>query len=706
MLYDTLLESGEYRFGVRYANPADKVKEPPLLDNAARQALSGDYDIGDGMVISMRLDPLMQPGTRVIVPYLSQEALGAIRAHELHRWLQRCWWRAIQIGDLAITVVDDEDMSEPIQVPSWWEHEPWKNGDGRVTVLENVLIGDGLRIKRVVLLYDENLREDEIDGYGTQYSGIQLLRGQQWIETLDVRDLIPADRRPGFRGFVEFDIALERQLKNAEKPQHESFEGRNPLVKQVRAKVISAVKEFAEERGWAIGVETRGAPEQERELATEFLNVFAPSAGSTRRRRGTGSATIDPEVGLSWSCELKLDFPMAKSSRVNWGQFIKNVDVSARCDPPQPARQVDVLVELTREGDPALVEVGQGKDVHVQEGLARAEFGNFQIVRGHASAGMVSVPEPGEWKLRARVMYRGAQVASAMRRLYVETDPPDAPPPKPYTLSLSVRNLSRDGQRRINNGDEIGVQVTVSNRAADNATLRLDASLADRLFADSKEVTLDGVPAGDVPSRRAAVSERFRVYTTPPLTLEPHIVLQPGLHDLRADLWTPGVQEPIAHARQPVYVEVDPGGNRSQLPFELEAVEGKGPFPMWELQERSADAWVLSYASGYPLYLHLTQPQRQRSRLAGRSSFIAEICANGLLEWALAPLGSSDRTRIEQLRHSRPQGVDPGRWDSYCERIDRLEENYNNERVDNFGGYMRRWRECVAAMLQIFEDVA
>ena len=151
------------------------------------------------------------------------------------------------------------------------------------------------------------------------------------------------------------------------------------------------------------------------------------------------------------------------------------------------------------------------------------------------------MPEPGEWKLRARVMYGGAQVASAMRRLYVETDPPDAPLPKPYTLSLSVRNLSRDGLRRINNGDEIGVQVTVSNRSADDATLRLDASLADRLLADCNEVTLDGAPAGDVPSRRAAVSERLRVYTSPRLMPEPHvIVLQPGLHYLRADLWKEG----------------------------------------------------------------------------------------------------------------------------------------------------------------------
>ena len=98
MLYDTLLTNGEYRFGVRYATPADMVKEPPLLDDAARETLSSAYHTGDGTVVPLRLKPLEEPGTRVIVPFLSEEALLAVRNRELHHWLQRCWWRAIQIG--------------------------------------------------------------------------------------------------------------------------------------------------------------------------------------------------------------------------------------------------------------------------------------------------------------------------------------------------------------------------------------------------------------------------------------------------------------------------------------------------------------------------------------------------------------------------------------------------------------------------------
>ena len=48
-------------------------------------------------------------------------------------------------------------------------------------------------------------------------------------------------------------------------------------------------------------------------------------------------------------------------------------------------------------------------------------------------------------------------------------------------------------------------------------------------------------------------------------------------------------------------------------------------------------------------------PSRHRSKLAGQSSFIAEICANGLLEWALDPLSGADMSRVDQLKETSLQ---------------------------------------------------
>ena len=60
---------------------------------------------------------------------------------------------------------------------------------------------------------------------------------------------------------------------------------------------------------------------------------------------------------------------------------------------------------------------------------------------------------------------------------------------------------------------------------------------------------------------------------------------------------------------------------------------------------------------------------------------------------------------MDQLRQSRPSGILPSRWDSYCEGLDRLEEHYGTERQDNHSEYMKRWRSVVADMLEMFEGM-
>ena len=117
MLYDSLLENGEYRFGVRYANPSDRRQSPPLYNDEARAAVQGEYSVDDDLILSLGMEPLDKPGTRVIVPFLKQDAIDAIHDDELQRWLQRCWWRAIQVGDLEITIVDQDEKETFIRSP-------------------------------------------------------------------------------------------------------------------------------------------------------------------------------------------------------------------------------------------------------------------------------------------------------------------------------------------------------------------------------------------------------------------------------------------------------------------------------------------------------------------------------------------------------------------------------------------------------------
>ena len=716
MLYDTLLENGKYRLGVRYANPSDRIQSPPLYGDEARAAIQGEYPVSDDLTVSLNLEPLVEPGTRVIVPFLKQSVMDAIQDGELHKWLQKCWWRAIQVGDLEIVVVDQDETARTIEVPSWWEGSPWTQGDLRYLVAEDIPVDGGLKIKRIVLFHDPELERDEIQGYEAQYQGVQLLRNQQWIETQDIRDHVPPEHRAGFRGFAEFDKKLELRLKESERPQHESFDGRYHSVSRVRQAIQRAVEELSQNRGWKKVTRTHEATGVDQQHAEDFLATFATTGKQKTRGNDRGTDTTWAPV-TDWKCQLALTFPDPKTARVNWGDTLREVTATVDANPAPEHRWARVEMELTRDGDRTPLRI-QSMDVEMLASTQIARFGDFKIVSGRAGAGQLFCPEPDIYQLRAVLIHNGRRVGTSMRRLYLGVDPPDAPNTNPYTVSISAKNLTDPSLRRFRSGDEIGVQVTVKNRTAEDVELLLDASLEDLLICDGRRVRIDGTPLGDTPNVKMGASERIRLQTTnrtqqmrmdlipdPRRTGAKTLTLEPGLYYVRADLRMPGSEEVIAHASTAIPFEVDPAGQRQDLPFSIEGIEENGSHPMWDLDQRTNGEWVLRYPVKYPIYDELPEPNRSSSKLGGRKAFIGEICANGLVEWSLDALLTGDGSRFEILKESRPEGADEATWTGYCERLELLEQRFDAQRRDSPREYDRLRRQTVADMLHIFQGL-
>ena len=709
MLYDTVLDDGEYRLGIRYAMPADRVKEPPLFGDDARTAVaSREFNVGDGTLVNLSLEPLSEIGARVIVPFLSTEAITAFRSGELMCWLQRLWWRAIQIGELEITVVDEAGISQTIEPPKWWMVEPWRTRESNVLAWKDIPIDEGLKIKRLVLLYDPEIADDEIacDSDRPQWAGVQLLRSRQWIETFDLRDRVPPQYRQGFRGFAEFERRLEQELENAEKPQHESFNGQRSAVRRIRQEIGNRVEEFAQHQGWISVAKTRDLSERDQESAIEFIRTFASVSG--RKNSQTSGANNEPtlELALKWQCSLYLDYPTPTTARVNWGESIENVGITIGVDPSAGHHRATASLEISQDGA-GYQTIVRSHEIEVVDGFYFAQVGSFQIIHGNASEGKIQCPEPGEYRLRAIISHRGQRVVSATRRIYVQCDPPAPPESKPHTLSVSVQNLSRPGEQRINDGDEIAILVTVTNRSTDDVTLQLDASFENIYLKGSGEISLKGVPPGDVLTRKAAVSQRLQLFNSEPSQHSGiYQVLAPGRYHVRADLQLPDGGDVLAHSSKAVFFEVDPAGPQSDLPFELRAWEDEDVHPRWELMQEMDDQWVLRYPVHYPMYQELPEQRRRGSRLSGRTSFIADICADGLLEWALDSLTSGDESRIELMKNSQPAGVDIVLWDSYCQQLDMLASSYKAERVENPRAYDLRRRQTQAVMLRMFEELS
>ena len=702
ILYDTLLPDGTYRLGVRYANPFDTVQSPPYAGEHARSTVSSCYVSTDGTQIDLGLAPLTTVGTRIIVPHLSQEAADAIRSGELHQWLQRCWWRAVQTG-LSIDIIDEHGAAKPVTVPRWWEDEPWESPGPLVQVHNDIDVVDDLQIKRIVLLYDETLDEPDIDDAPHQFHGVQLLRGQQWIETLgsELSDYVPRDKRLGFRGFVEFDRRTDRVLRRAENSQHEGFDRRVYGVKTLISAIEVRVEEFSKAQGWTTQEMTRPSPGAERTAALEFLRFLSPNARRNSQDRAASPTSAQLEMDLTeadrWKCDLRLNFPDPQSPRVDWGQHLRNVEVEVNLE-PRRSEQAAVFLELAYPADKSAVVPVANQDLRLRDSVGVAHFGEFQIITGRPGASKLRCPKSGKYRLTARVEFLGVQVARSSRTFYVKEDPPRQIS-NPYTVSISVENHTTP-QRRINSGDTVGVQVSVSNRTPQVQALDLTASFGDLLLADSLSVQADGTPPGASPVRVAGVQTQVTVNPAAKIARQ-SVNLSPGKHDLRADLYLDG--EVVAHASHTVHVEVDPAQPDDWPPFRIEQITGEGHHPRWQFQKNSEDDWTLQYSPAYPLYRALnSSPSRVGTRLSGVSAFVVDVCAEGIIEWAMEPLDAGNSSRLDELLNGAPAGSDLGRWEDYREKMWEIANlRRSQEQLDKYGQLVR---ECAALSLSLFEE--
>ena len=224
------------------------------------------------------------------------------------------------------------------------------------------------------------------------------------------------------------------------------------------------------------------------------------------------------------------------------------------------------------------------------------------------------------------------------------------------------------------------------------------------MLCDGTVIEIPGTPAGETPKIGLGCEEHIRLYATvPPNQPGKVLELEPGRYPIRADLRIKGEDETVAHGSYTIFFEVDPGGTNPDLPFELEAIEEDGSFPMWELYQKPDDQWMLRYHARNPICRELPDTSRNGNKLSGRRSFITEVCASGLLEWALHPMMTGDTSRMDLLKESASDGDgdDPGNL--YLDKLKRLEEGYEITRVQEPYQYDKLKRETVADMIHIFE---
>jgi hypothetical protein len=700
MVYDTLLQDGTYRLGLRRAWPIDGVWFPPFEGEEAIAIVTSSVSDWGGTDIPLLLEPLTEIGTRIIVPFLHEEPLKAFRTGELARWLERCWWRAIQTGALKITV--GEEGREPVEigVPSWWKGEPWihRSGHPGIFVRENLMIDAEHKIKRLVIYYDPELPSDEIDDFSEQFEGIQLLRGHQWIETMGAHrefgDLIPQDKRAGFRGFVEFDQRVERELREIETPQHDGFRRHRMLVKSMRTRIKQMVREFAQLQGWiepesAEPADDRAAKEILQRIADLFVDQMLPDL-------------VGPTPRPTWICRLDVDYPRRNSVRVDWEESLEDIMASCFHEPPDPTKVRFELSIVSPSGARADID---SQEVVTSGGNGEAEFGALTIrASGQIGPNAIVCRESGKYRLQVKCIVDGTERASAFRNVFVEIEPPERPP-RPFTVEIKFENANAPERKRVNSGEAVNIVVTVGNGTLESQTVTITGSLGELLFADEEEVTLPGRLWGDSLRFAELSYAGIRIFTQEPSEkpIDDYVVLAPGRHFVRVDVRDFNANL-VAHAAKEVYVETDPEEGTARLPFTIKA---RQHYLTWELEPpaEGEDKWILWYSKNHPKYEAAVAAGRLSNDGAGlydTSHFFEEMVCAALIEWAMNVYRSSGDAGSFKLL---PEHIDADRgpmWEKYKNNVEDLMTTGYNDAVE----CLRLQRELHSVMLALLREGA
>lgn len=733
IVYDTLLPNGEYRLGVRYANPSDGTKSPPLYGNRARDAVNAEtFVVESGLSFPIQLKPLTNPGTRIIVPFLNQETRSAIVHGHLMQWLQMSWWRSIQLGQLEVTV-DDGVSRQRVEVPTWWDGEPWKQDfdTTRMFYKEDIPIPEDptMRIKRIALVCNDDIPEHQslASSKEPEFDGIQLLRGGQWIETLGRSEgwfvsKVPAELTSRFRGFVEFDRKLDRLLRDAryESPQHDDFRRNNKLVRDIIEQVGQCVTEFSEAAGWSEEPEdTKSIERKHRDVFRQVMELFTEPLPNPNPDGEDGNP-------VNWTVDLNADYPNPYSTRVNWGQSLGNVTATCTVSPvPSFGNAKFKLSVINPSG--STTPVNEITARIEDNGQVAAKFGNIRFLKGKSasSSPYVGCEEPGRYRLRVSVESIERQTAKANRSIYVQTDPPE-PPKRSLSLQVLAKNHVEPDRERLNAGENLHVGISLRNHAIGNRTLIVEASvIASEVpghlvvnddtpgsvqLLNAAKHTVNGVQRKGETAEPVAVFNDLVTLLDDIPQVQPngfHIVLAPGAHRVQVDIRdTDGYQ--VASASKRFWFEIDPptpleGG----LPFELEArsdnydASARADPDWWIEHEGNPRRTKLVYSTNHPLYAAAVKADiGSRRANPGTRAYLANICSDALLDWMLEPyLDSGDSSRFQAIESRRH--ID-SKWEYLAERVetyrDLCGENHGNHLADL--GQLRR--TVVANMVRVF----
>ncbi len=412
MFYDSLRNDGSYRLGVTQANRVGC----PLKhwdEEQARKILREKTS----------LEPLSETGTRIVIVDPIDELVEEIKRGSFTQAIQETWFRAIEKGRVEIRVKTN-DQETLVKVPEPFPVVERDSPKFKTWVRDSDVIdpvkGEKFRIKHLRIVRKTNERVPE------HLRGIAVVHNDMKITSIDM-NWAPANIRESIFGYVEFDQALDRELrKNTNQdPNHYELKWRQPVPRAIKCYLQEQLREFGIQK-LGIGIDPRERKKRVQSAAEEWamrrLTRFAHDLdlfGAKGIARPPTEPPPPPTTKKKGVILSAFAFPEPeRAPRVNWGESVQGFRVSIFNKTGSPfSAQLKVMLLF---GDRVLVDLENQGGLNVPGRGSLGPFGPYSIEFKKSA-----FPNPGVYKLRVRLIdeHDKSEIDALTRKIYLEKEP-------------------------------------------------------------------------------------------------------------------------------------------------------------------------------------------------------------------------------------------------------------------------------------------
>lgn len=292
--------------------------------------------------------PLDHRGSRIWVYDVRENFLKTLHTKEFADSIVECWWQVLGSRfDGKVYLFDKEVLYKTLPTPT-----------EETTLFENYRVENFGRIKRLHLAF-------YADKVPAAFDGVMVQRANMMIVKLpfDVHDKEYEGR---FSGYIEFDDALEEELKGIERNDHCSFQYESPwkeiknLVKEEINQFVSKIVPSKEQRK-SVNIKNLSEVIQK---ANQIIDEYCPEI--------LGGGTVVPPITPTPKPPIRIKHLSVNKREVKWADTIRVTGgiLNTTTEDKKVSLQVEIKrlgVRVLEEGYSLKVKSGATKPIKLSE---------------------------------------------------------------------------------------------------------------------------------------------------------------------------------------------------------------------------------------------------------------------------------------------------------------------------------------------------